>query len=534
MSIDRRIKEIEEKVISDDAPDADEWSVEWHDAVPEKRPKGMAYDPETATIIYDGWEAQQEFRAALNGGEADLAAFLAGYGAGKSVTGARWLITQAVRNPGSRFLAMGVTFTKARDTTFNALFSNLPGDRTEIITSTFNGPENSPLVTDYNRSEHRLTLVNDSVITLGSADKWNRYAGAEYGGIWMDEPSHYGDELFDLLEMMGSRLRGVDGPKVMAMTLTGNGYNAAYGILQKRRDVIGEPLGIKIKMIRASTLDNPYIDDATKEQYKRQFAESGREEQALHGGFAAAQGLVYSKFSRDKHVILDADARDLAEDDWRIYGYDAGWKDPRVLLEVGRTPAGQYIILDAFYRSESHVSDAIDWLNADGRPEGTIVCEHTPSDIDRFQNAGFRAVKAKKDIVSGIADVRHRLEEDDHFEANDPQPETSSTVFDVPAWTPGGGGAPPRRRPTSQEEKDADAFENGQPAVGLLVSDACQTLIQEFLGYQEDEVGTSAAEDHCLDALRYIIHTSGTSGDGGAGVENKSRNVGSSVWYDPY
>lgn len=150
----------------------------------------VTYDAEAATLTYDAWSAQEEFLDVLADDATDLGAFLAGYGSGKSVTGARWLLTQAVENPGSRFLAMGIDFTKARDTTFRTLFANLPGDRTEIVTSSFNGPESSPLVADYNRAEHRITLVNDSVITLGSADKWNRYAGAEYGGFgWMNPPT---------------------------------------------------------------------------------------------------------------------------------------------------------------------------------------------------------------------------------------------------------------------------------------------------------------------------------------------------------
>ena len=79
-------------------------------------------------------------------------AFRAGSGSGKSIVGARWLIAQALAHPGSRFLAMGVDFTKARDTTFRVLFEQVPGERTAIRTDWFTGPEKRPLVADYNRS----------------------------------------------------------------------------------------------------------------------------------------------------------------------------------------------------------------------------------------------------------------------------------------------------------------------------------------------------------------------------------------------
>ena len=70
------------------------------------------------------------------------------------------------------------------------------------MTTAYNGPETSPLVTDYNRAEHRLTLVNNAELLLGSADSYNRYAGAEFGAIWMDEPSDYGEVLHHLTGMM--------------------------------------------------------------------------------------------------------------------------------------------------------------------------------------------------------------------------------------------------------------------------------------------------------------------------------------------
>jgi len=163
--------------------------VEWRDAAPDERPEGMTWRSETgddqAVLAYDVWDAQRETLDAVESGDHDVVAFLAGYGSGKSVFGARWLLSKALEHPGSRFLAMGVDFQKARDTTYPKLFAQLPGDRTTLTTSGFNGPENSPLVADYNRQQHRLTLVNDSVITLGSADKYSRYAGAEFGAVWV-------------------------------------------------------------------------------------------------------------------------------------------------------------------------------------------------------------------------------------------------------------------------------------------------------------------------------------------------------------
>lgn len=490
----RELEELRDR--ADHAGDLDGVRVEWRDAVPDERPEGMAWHPPTdedpAVLAYDVWEAQRKALDAVESGDHDVVAFLAGYGSGKSVFGARWLLAQALEHPGSRFLAMGVDFQKARDTTYPKLFAQLPGKRTTLTTSGFNGPENSPLVADYNRQEHRLTLVNDSVITLGSADKYSRYAGAEFGAVWMDEPSHYGDELHDLTGMITTRLRGVDGPKTQLWTLTGEGYNAAWEILEQRQDADGDPIGLDIDVVTASVLDNPYLADGDKERFKRKYEGTGKEQQALHGGFAAASGLVYSRFRRDGHVLPHDEAVDLVDDsnDWRIYGYDAGWNDPRVLLEIGKTAYDQLVVLDEYYRSGTHVKDAVRWLRQNDKPTGIIYAEHEPAEIRKLRDAGYRVEKAEKSIDAGIAEVRRRL---------------------------------------GTERVDTDG---GEERVGLLISDQCQNLIREFLGYKEEQVGTSAATDHALDSLRYAVMGADTTSGGTISVSEYSMsdlfNAGSS------
>ena len=480
-SVESAVDDLHQQAAGSDSDGPAAVEVEWRDPAPDDRSRGMTWEPsgddEPATLTYGVWSAQRETLKAVESGTHDIVAFLAGYGSGKSVFGARWLLTQALEYPGSKFLAMGQDFKKARDTTFTKLFAQLPGERTTLTTSGFNGPENSPVVVDYNRQQHRLTLVNDSVIVLGSADEYSRYAGAEFGGAWLDEPSHYGDDLHELTGMITTRLRGVEGPKTQVWTLSGDGYNAAWEILEKRQDADGDPIGLDIDVVTASVLDNPYLPDGDKARFRRKYEGTGKEEQALHGGFAAASGLVYSDFSRETHVIDHADAVEQLHDggggEWRVYGYDAGWRDPRVLLEIGRTNYGQLVVLDEFHESESHVDDVIRWLTTGKKPTGRIYAEHEPADIQKLRKAGYGATKAEKSIRAGISEVRRRLEIDT------------------------------------------------EGRVGLLVSDQCQHLIREFLGYKEDHVGTSQATDHCCDALRYSVM--GVGGGGGISGDNGRR-----------
>jgi len=164
---------------------------------------------------------------------------------------------------------------------------------------------------------------------------------------------------------------------------------------------------------------------------------------------------------RHSHVV---DLADVELTDWRMYGYDAGWEHERVCLEVAKTAYGQFIVVDEFYRSQTHVEDVCGGPNHDdywlrGKSKGRIHSEHEPGDIQKMRRAGFKAGKADKDVDAGIDEVRYRLR-DDH---------------------------------------------EGKP--GLLVASRCENTIMEFLGYTEEDVKKSDVDDHALDALRYAIYT---------------------------
>lgn len=309
-------------------------------------------------------------------------------------------------------------------------------------------------------------------------------------------------------------------------------------------------------MIRASTLDNPYLSEGEKDRFCRQYEGTGREEQALYGGFTAAQGLVYGEFSRDTHVIPPAEARECVEDGWRVYGYDAGWSDPRVLLEIGRTGYDQLVVLDEFHESSSHVEDAVGWLQGHEKPQRTIFAEHEPSDIERFRQVGWRTVKAAKSLDAGISEVQKRLRVEGSGDVSEAAGDGSAGATVRPprvtkpsfgnsssSSSPGSSSSSKTRSsgigPTSDpvpaseltssdsesgSDSEGEGQGQGQERVGLFVSANCEHLIQEFLSYKEDHVGAAQATDHCLDSLRYACMgvVGNDSGDGGGRPKRRS------------
>jgi len=472
--------------------------------------KGMRYDPaEEPALVYEFWRSQwrvlyylledPDHREAIQhllrerysievehpSEMFDIAAMLAGYRSGKSVLGARWVIEGANRLPGTRWLAMGQDYAKARETTFRVLHEQLPGADTARLESDYNGPEQSPIVSNYHRRDHVLTLSNGSVIVEGSADEWNRHAGDEFSGIWLDEPSHYSpnEKLHDMLEMLSTRLSADRGPLCQFWSLTGNGYNAAHTILKEQKDADGDDLGHKIKVLTANVLENPFLTERVRDRLRRQYENSGRAEQALYGGFSDAKGLVYD-LDRDTHLVnrhtfgtrlppLDAD--------YRVYGYDAGFVDPRCVLEIGRTVGDNHlVVLDEFYRTGSSLdqlhgsddeADPDGWLT--GRPSGVMACEHEPEDIEEFEDhlPEWRFERANK-AHEGFGKVRNN-------------------------WI---------------NPRDEETGERLTPR--LYIHERCENLIAELTQYKEEEIGSTTAEDHAADALRYAVMLVENGNDG--------------------
>jgi hypothetical protein len=415
---------------------------------------------------------QADVLEALRRDDLDLVVMRTGYGGGKSITGSRWIHRTALQY-GGEYLVMAPSFQEGGDATYRVFFDELPGAHT-IPNDADGDPENSPVVAGYNDNKKRLTYANGAIARLGSADKWNRYAGAEFNGIWCDEPAHYQADLYDLHEMLISRQRTPEGPNITLWTSTGAGYDQYYDITERKVSADGDALSwaSRLHVIVASSLDNPFLNE--KEKLREQFEGTPREDQALHGGFAAAQGLVYPSFSREHHVV-DADrvAELVSEDADPIYGYDSGWDHPRVLVEWYPTHHDQWLATDSYYQSErpfEHLCDPRDrsgWVYDEGKPRTTVYCEHEPEHIQKFIAAGFHAEKANKSLDTGIPYIRGRLERD------------------------------------------------GEGRPGLLVSDACTELIQEFFSYKQEHVGKSDdVPDHTLDASRYALYTHEQRGTG--------------------
>ena len=98
----------------------------------------------------------------------------AGRGAGKTRTAAEQIGWWAWNEPKTRWLVAAPTSSDVRGTCFegdSGLINVIP----------------QPLIKDYNKSLHELTLVNGSLIKGIPASEPERFRGAQWNGAWLDE-----------------------------------------------------------------------------------------------------------------------------------------------------------------------------------------------------------------------------------------------------------------------------------------------------------------------------------------------------------
>ena len=336
----------------------------------------MSTNRASVSVNYDWTNYQAYVRDELERGDHDVVVLRTGYVGGKSRGGGQWIHRRAIveRAGAVESFVLAQDYQKGESTTYSVFFKILPGEDTNRCKN--GDPENSPLIDTWHSNDKRLVYVSGHVAWLGGADKWNRFAGGEYCRIWCDEVGHYPPttDLYDLHEMLVTRQRTDLGPNTTLWTSTWNGYNQFYDITERQVDNDGEPLPWRdrLHVVTASTEQNTLMPADGLEKIVRQFKGTPREQQGLHGGFAAAEGLVYSQFSRKRHVKdrawVDQHVDEAATP---IYGYDAGWDHPRVFVEWWPTVRDRWIATDLYYESGREFEHL-----CDPRDQSGVVCNN--------------------------------------------------------------------------------------------------------------------------------------------------------------
>lgn len=395
-------------------------------------------------LWYGFSDKQLEVRDAFLSRINDIVEVEADTRSGKSVLASRLIISLAYHHSNTEWAVIGEGYRDADRSTFKVLKEQIPMCSVDDI-------EKSPIVEYYNSTKQKIKFTNDSYIYLSTAESPTSLKGSELSGVWCDETYFYRD-IYKTLRVAFQRMSTEPRYGVISTTSLEE-KNEHHKIFQKGiNPKTGESIDWNIKVFTMGIDDNPFLNSEIKEGLER----SGN----LGSDYFATEGKVYDAFSRPVHVVSksELDAMEI-DSDFRVYGIDFGWDDPLVILEIARNSYGQFVVIDEYYKSKTHLDDAVSYL--DRKPAGSVYADWNPREITRMERKlpGFRFENAYKDKDDGISQLRHRLREDS----------------------------------------------NGD--VGLYIYNKCTETIDEIMGYTEDDVGSSTAKDHAMDALRYAVAT---------------------------
>ena len=348
---------------------------------------------ENLVIPYKAHEAQRPFHKERHNHKFRL--LCGGTGSGKTFAGVVEDIFWCIKNPG----IVGYVFEPTYPMVKRILIPTLEG----ILGLPL---ERSPLISNFNRGDMRLTFNNGSTLWLGSLDNPERAEGPNIDFIHVDE-ARLIRNFETAWRVIQRRLRGSGGGHPIGAWVTttpDSPGSALYNFFEGREK---DP---ESWVYRMSLMDNIHLDESYIESVKRAHT-GGLYDRFVLGVFADVSGGAFN-FDYTVHVQQFHDYyRPENIRSW-IYGVDFGWTNPAAILAIGFDGDGRAFVVAEVYESQMRLeqivaeSEAMQALH--GR--GTFWCDSSePSTIAELSRAGLdaRGNKSKRD--DGICELGGRF-----------------------------------------------------------------------------------------------------------------------------
>jgi len=233
---------------------------------------------------------------------------------------------------------------------------------------------------DFKATENKITIIEpNSEVWFRSADDPDRLKGSNLAWCGLDEAAQMEEEAYIIAL---SRIRE---PKArirqLFITTTPEGYNWLY----EKQD--------KLKMVNASTEDNPYIPESyvkmLYENYDAQLIE-----QYLHGKFVLLnKGQVYYAFDRNKNIVeqkYNSTLPIILCVDFNI--------NPSCYAVIQHYPNADYVI-DEIVLKNSNTETASRKVR-DKYPEGEIIVYGDYSGVQRHSSSATTDFEIIKTIIN--------------------------------------------------------------------------------------------------------------------------------------
>lgn len=306
-------------------------------------------------------------------------------------------------------------------------------------------------------NEQRLEIrIQDSILILRGWEAIETLRGQAFDFIVIDEVAMMRNFWVNWQEIIRPCLTDTIG-KVLFIS-TPKGYNHFYDLCNmelKDKDY---------KTFHFTSYDNPYLPVEELDTAKKTLPVE-RFEQEYMASFQKTQGLVYKEFSREKHLY-----EVLPENTYEsLGGVDFGFRNPAGVLDI-RYAKERFWVEDEWYKRERTDAVIADYVKACKFDEVYPDPESAGGIQELIQRAVNvrEVIKSKGSIVAGINKVK-------------------------------------------------EAFITGK----LKINKRCVNLISELEMYSyDDEKGDRnedekpvKANDHLLDALRYVVMMKNPTGD---------------------
>ena len=221
------------------------------------------------------------------------------------------------------------------------------------------------------------------------------------------------------------------------------------------------------KSFHFTSYDNPHLpveelDKARKEVTEDRFA------QEYLADFRKTEGLVYKEFNRDKHVYTDKVFNTVDT----LVGIDWGWHNPASVLKIQKDTDGNFYITNEWYKSEKSTDEIVE-IAKSFRGNKYYPDPAEPDRIDIARKAGLNVREVSKDIEAGISAVQELFKTNRLFIHSS----CVNTIWELEQY--------------SYPEKKPDKNESEAP-------------IKE--------------NDHCMDAMRYVLFMQAKSPTGQAHI----------------
>jgi Terminase large subunit, T4likevirus-type, N-terminal len=293
---------------------------------------------------------------------ARIAAFVAGYGAGKTSTGAEKALDLIAANPGCNGMIVAPTYGQLEKAALRAFFDHEAPD---------DGACPKEWIAEVNIGKRYFLHPNGARTYWGSADSPRSLEGQNLAWFWLDEP---GDCRLRSYQVLVGRLRDKRAKRVQGFVTGTPRPGWMWGEFNSGK--------AEQEIVHGSTRENAaHLAPGTIETLERTY--SAREARVLiDGEFGLLVGAVYDDFDRKTHLVewkYDPRFRTVCFIDFgfrRPYvGWaqqiPAGWK----LAGVPVPPGGAWVVFDELVKDNVTVERLAGMIKEKGYNLEVIYCD---------------------------------------------------------------------------------------------------------------------------------------------------------------